>query len=112
MTKAELIDKLANKVGINKTQAESFLSSFTELVLNTLREEERFALANFGTFSLSQRKERQGRNPKTGEPITIAACKVVRFHPGKQLREAVDKKPAEGDAPEEAKAEAEEKPAE
>ena len=53
-------------------------------------------MANFGTFSLSQRKERQGRNPKTGEPLTIPACKVVRFHPGKQLREAVDARMADG----------------
>ena len=91
MTKAELADKLASKVGISKTQAEAFLTTFNELVIETLLAEERFALANFGTFSLTQRKERQGRNPKTGTPITIAACKVVRFHPGKQLREAVEK---------------------
>ena len=90
MTKAEFVEKIANKTEVSKTIADKVLSAFIEVVCETLRDEEHFALASFGTFSVSERKERQGRNPQTGEPLTIPACKVVKFRPGKQLREIVN----------------------
>ena len=90
MTKAEFVEKIANKTGLTKAVAEKVLNSFVEVVSDTLRSEERLALANFGTFTVSERKERQGRNPQTGEPLTIPACKVVKFHAGKQLKESVN----------------------
>ncbi len=90
MTKAEFVEKIANKTGLTKAVAEKVLNSFVEVVSETLRSEERLALANFGTFTVSERKERQGRNPQTGAPLTIPACKVVKFHAGKQLKESVN----------------------
>ena len=90
MTKAEFIEKIATKTGLTKAVAEKVLNSFVEVVTDTLRSEERLALANFGTFTVSDRKERQGRNPQTGAPLTIPACKVVKFHAGKQLKESVN----------------------
>lgn len=89
MTKTEFLDKITEKAGIEKNTAELVLNSFIEIVTNTLREEGRFALVNFGTFSVSERKERQGRNPRTGDPLTIPACKVVKFNAGKQLKDAI-----------------------
>ncbi|MBQ9537121.1 MAG: HU family DNA-binding protein [Desulfovibrionaceae bacterium] len=96
MTKNEFVEKLAEKTGLEKTQAEQVLNSFTKIIEETLQVEDRLAIVNFGTFSVSERKERQGRNPQTGAPLTIPACKVVKFNPGKQLREAVNVAPAEG----------------
>ncbi|MBQ7585922.1 MAG: HU family DNA-binding protein [Desulfovibrionaceae bacterium] len=90
MTKAEFVEKVATKSGITKAQSEKVLESFIQIIEETLKTEQRLALVNFGTFSVSERKERQGRNPQTGEPLTIPACKVVKFHPGKQLRDAVN----------------------
>ncbi len=89
MTKSEFLDKMVEKTGIEKNVADQVLTSFVEIVTETLRDEGRFALINFGTFSVTERKERQGRNPRTGEPLTIPACKVVRFSPGKQLKDAI-----------------------
>ena len=90
MTKAEFITKIAAKTTLTQAVSERVVNSFIEVVTETLRDEGRLALANFGTFTVSDRKERQGRNPQTGQPLTIPACKVVKFHPGKQLKEAVN----------------------
>ena len=90
MTKAEFVSKIAAKTGLTKAVTEKVLNAFVEVISDTLREEDRLALANFGTFSVSERKERQGRNPQTGAPLTIPACKVVKFHAGKQLRDALN----------------------
>lgn len=90
MTKAEFIGKIANKTGLGQAAAERAFTSFIEVVTETLRDEGRLALTNFGTFTVSERKERQGRNPRTGDPLTIPACKVVKFSPGKQLKDSVN----------------------
>jgi len=89
MTKTEFLDKVVEKTGVEKTVAEQVLTVFLDSIVESLREEGRFALINFGTFSVSERKERQGRNPRTGEALTIPACKVVKFSPGKQLKDAI-----------------------
>ncbi|MCR4666373.1 MAG: HU family DNA-binding protein [Desulfovibrio sp.] len=90
MTKADFISKIAAKTDLSKSVTEKIINCFVDVVSETLRDEGRLALANFGTFSVSERKERQGRNPQTGAPLTIPACKVVKFHAGKQLRDAVN----------------------
>ena len=90
MTKAEFVEKIAGKTELSKTVADKVLNVFVEEMIEVLKEEKRFALANFGIFSISERKERQGRNPRTGEPLTIPACKVVKFHPGKNLKDIVN----------------------
>lgn len=87
MNKAELIAKIAEDAGITKVQANASLDSFIGAVSQTLKKGDKVTLVGFGTFSVSKRKARTGRNPKTGEAIKIKAKKVARFKPGKELAE-------------------------
>ena len=89
MNKAELIAKIADDAGVTKTQANAALDSFVEAVTKTLKGGGKVTLVGFGTFSVSKRAARNGRNPQTGEEIDIAASKVPAFKPGKELKEAV-----------------------
>ncbi len=90
MTKAELIEKMAEDADITKVEASKALSSFMENIIATLKKKDgKVTLVGFGTFSKIRRKARKGRNPRTGEPIKIKASNVVKFKPGKKLREAV-----------------------
>jgi len=85
MNKAELIDKLASDAGITKTQANDALDSFTNTVVASLKKGDRVTLVGFGTFSVSERSARNGRNPQTGEVIKIKARKVPKFKAGKEF---------------------------
>ena len=85
MNKAELINKVSDDAGITKTQANAALDSFTEAVTKTLKAGGKVTLVGFGTFSVSKRQARNGRNPQTGEVIKIKARKVARFKAGKEL---------------------------
>ncbi|MET6999049.1 HU family DNA-binding protein [Chitinophaga defluvii] len=85
MNKAELIDKLAKDSGITKTQANEALDSFTKAVADTLKKGGKVTLVGFGTFSVSKRAARNGRNPQTGQIIKIKAKKVAKFKAGKAL---------------------------
>jgi DNA-binding protein HU-beta len=89
MTKADLVGKIAEKTGLNKASAEKALGAFLETVEGTLVQEGKLTLTGFGTFLVEQRGERTGRNPRTGDEIKIPAAKVVKFRPGKMLKEAV-----------------------
>ncbi|MBT8764100.1 HU family DNA-binding protein [Desulfohalobiaceae bacterium Ax17] len=89
MTKAELVSKIAEKTGLTKADSEKALNAFLGAVEETLVKEGKLTLTGFGTFVVEERKERTGRNPRTGEEIKIPACKVVKFRPGKLLKEAV-----------------------
>ena len=90
MTKAELIEKMANDAGISKVAAGAALNSFTESVAKALKKKDgKLTLVGFGTFSKVRRKARMGRNPQTGESIKIKARNVVKFKPGKKLMDAV-----------------------
>jgi DNA-binding protein HU-beta len=89
MTKAELITAVAGEAQVRKVDAEKAVNSLIRIVSQTLKKKGRLALAGFGTFSVAQRKAREGRNPQTGKPIKIPATKVVKFKPGKQLKELV-----------------------
>lgn len=89
MTKAELVSKMAEKAGISKANAEKALKGFMEAVQEALAKGDKIALVGFGTFSVSERAAREGRNPKTGEKITIPSCKVVKFKPGNDLKKVV-----------------------
>jgi DNA-binding protein HU-beta len=90
MTKAELIEKMANDAGISKVAAGNALNSFTANVTRALKKKDgKLTLVGFGTFSKVRRKARTGRNPQTGESIMIKARNVVKFKPGKKLSEAV-----------------------
>ncbi|WP_449580023.1 HU family DNA-binding protein [Pinibacter aurantiacus] len=85
MNKAELIAKLADDAGITKTQANAALDSFTEAVTKSLKGGGKVTLVGFGTFSVSKRAARNGRNPQTGAVIKIKAKKVAKFKAGKEL---------------------------
>jgi DNA-binding protein HU-beta len=85
MNKAELIDAIAAEAGITKTQAKSALEAMTGSVANTLAGGGRVSLVGFGTFSVSKRAAREGRNPQTGKTIKIAAKNVAKFKPGAEL---------------------------
>ncbi len=85
MNKAELIEQIAKDAGLTKVQANEVLNSFTNAVVNTLKKGENVTLVGFGTFSVSQRSARNGRNPQTGEVIKIKARKLPKFKAGKDF---------------------------
>jgi DNA-binding protein HU-beta len=85
MNKAELIAKLADDAGITKTQANATVDSFVDAVTKTLKKGDKVTLVGFGTFSVSKRAARNGRNPQTGAVIKIKAKKVAKFKAGKEL---------------------------
>lgn len=85
MNKAELIAKLAEDAEITKTQANAALDSFVEAVTKSLKGGGKVTLVGFGTFSVSKRAARNGRNPQTGQVIKIKAKKVAKFKAGKEL---------------------------
>jgi DNA-binding protein HU-beta len=85
MNKAELVAKIAEDSGVTKSQANAALDSFIETVTKTLKGGGKVTLVGFGTFSVSKRNARTGRNPQTGAAIKIKAKKVARFKAGKEL---------------------------
>ena len=87
MNKAELISKIADDAGITKTQANDALDSFVEAVTKTLKGGGKVTLVGFGTFSVSKRAARNGRNPQTGAVIKIKAKKIYKFQAEKELFE-------------------------
>nr|WP_313078539.1 HU family DNA-binding protein [Moraxella sp.] len=90
MNKSELIARIAEQAGINKTQATAALQAVETGVVDTLANGGKVELKGFGTFSVKERAERTGRNPQTGEPIQIAASKTPTFKAGKALKDAVN----------------------
>lgn len=89
--KADIIDHATNSVdGITKAQAADVFDAILEAITNSLVDGDRVQVPGFGSFSISERAERQGRNPQTGEPLTIPASKNVRFKAGKNLKDAVN----------------------
>lgn len=89
MTKADLIDVLAADAGISKAAATKVLGCFMTSVAKELKKSGKLSLVGFGTFSVSKRKAREGRNPQTGKTIKIPAKKVVKFKAGKALADKV-----------------------
>ncbi|MCD6255315.1 MAG: HU family DNA-binding protein [Deltaproteobacteria bacterium] len=87
MTKAELISRVANETNMKKTEVERILTAFLNEIKSILQDQGKLTLTGFGTFKVVERAAREGRNPQTGAPIKIPATKVVRFKPGKELRE-------------------------
>lgn len=89
MNKAELLDKLAQKIEEPKRTIESIVDTILETITDELSKGGEVAFSGFGTFSVKQKKARAGINPKTGEKIQIAASKAPKFKAGKRLKEAV-----------------------
>ena len=90
MTKAELVEKAAKEAKISKVAAQTALNSFMDGITKALKKKNgKVTLVGFGTFAKVRRKARKGRNPQTGEPIKIKASNVVKFRPGKKLKDSV-----------------------
>lgn len=89
MNKSELIDAVAAESGLTKADSKKAIEAFVSSVGNALKKGDKLALVGFGSFSVSDRPARSGRNPKTKETITIPARKVVRFKPGSELSDSV-----------------------
>lgn len=89
MNKTELVEAMAKKAGLSKTQAKNALDAFIDATSDALKKGERVALVGFGSFSIAKRSARTGRNPQTGEEIQIPAKKVVRFKAGSELASKV-----------------------
>lgn len=89
MNKGDLINQIAADAGLSKAQAGAALNSVLDSVAKTLKKGDKVTLVGFGTFSVSERAARTGRNPQTGKEIKIAAKNVVKFKPGKELASAV-----------------------
>ncbi|WP_353120281.1 HU family DNA-binding protein [Nitratidesulfovibrio sp.] len=90
MTKADLVDKIAAKANLTKASAERSLNAFLDAVKDALAAEGKLTLTGFGTFAVEDRQARKGRNPRTGAEIKIPASKVVKFRPGKTLKDSIN----------------------
>ncbi len=89
MTKAELIDKIASGAGMSKSDATRVLDTTLNAIRSALKKGQKVTLVGFGTFSVAKRKSRKGRNPRTGDVITIPASRIPKFTAGKLLKDAV-----------------------
>ena len=90
MNKTELVAAMAEQAGLSKKDAEAALKAFTETVAAELKKDGKVQLVGFGTFEVSKRAAREGRNPRTGETVKIAARKAVTFKAGSALKDAVN----------------------
>lgn len=90
MKKAELVAAIAEKTELSKKDAEKALKAFTDVVAEELKKGEKVQLVGFGTFEVAEREAREGRNPRTGETMTIAASKSPKFKAGKALKDSLN----------------------
>ena len=89
MNKMELVAAMAEKAEMSKKDVEKALKAFTDVVAEELKKGEKIQLVGFGTFEAVERAERKGKNPQTGEELTIPACTVPKFKAGQSLKDAV-----------------------
>ena len=90
MNKTELIAAIADQAELSKKDSEKALKAFVDVVTDELKKEHKVQVVGFGTFEVSMRAEREGRNPQTGETMKIAACKAPKFKAGKALKDAIN----------------------
>ena len=90
MNKTELVEAIANETGLTKAKSSEVISTIVNTITETLKKGEKVSLTGFGTWSTNTRPERKGRNPKTGEEITIASKTVAKFKPGNELTKTVN----------------------
>ena len=90
LTKADMVDRLFDELGLNKREAKELVEQFFEEVSQALVDGQFVKLSGFGNFELRDKRQRPGRNPKTGEEIHISARRVVTFRPGQKLKQRVD----------------------
>ena len=89
MTKADLVNKIAAITGQSKVASEKALNAFLDSVKDVLLSEKKLTITGFGTFGVESRQMRKGRNPRTGAVITIPEAKVVKFRPGRKLKDII-----------------------
>lgn len=92
MNKTELVATIAEKAELSKKDSEKALKAFIDVVTDELKKEHKIQLVGFGTFEVSKREAREGRNPQTGKTMKIEACKAPKFKAGKALKDAVNDK--------------------
>ncbi|WP_432698071.1 integration host factor subunit alpha [Marinobacterium sp. YM272] len=90
LTKADMAERLFEELGLNKREAKDMVESFFEEIRSSLASNEHVKLSGFGNFDLRDKRQRPGRNPKTGEEVPISARRVVTFRPGQKLKERVE----------------------
>ena len=90
MNKTELIAAMSEVSGLTKKDCEVALAAFTGAVETAMKSGDKVQMVGFGSFEVKERPARVGRNPRTGETLTIPACKMVKFRPGKMLKDALD----------------------
>ena len=90
MNKGDLINAIADQAGLSKSQAEDALNATLEAITGALKSDDSVTVVGFGSFSVSRREARTGRNPRTGETIQIAAKNSAKFKPGKKLNDALN----------------------
>ncbi|MBI4639353.1 MAG: integration host factor subunit beta [Candidatus Tectomicrobia bacterium] len=90
MTKAELVQQVSEKIKLSKKQTEKIVNIMFESITEALSQEDKVELRGFGSFRVKHRNSREGRNPKTGESVSIPAKKVPFFKAGKELKEIID----------------------
>ena len=90
MNKTELVAAMADQAGISKKDAEKALKAFTDVVADELKKDGKVQLVGFGTFEVSERAAREGRNPATGEAMQIEAAKAPKFKAGKVLKDMIN----------------------
>ena len=91
MTKADIVEKIHTKIGFSKKESSDLLESLLSIMKNSLEDGEKLKIAGFGNFEIKQKKDRKGRNPQTGETITIEARRILSFKPSMLLRQAMNK---------------------
>ncbi len=97
MNKTELVGKVAERSGMTKKDTERFVNTLIDVVQEAIATGDTVAILGFGTFVARERPARQGRNPRTGEPIDIPASRIPVFRPGRTFRESVGSRPVTGD---------------
>jgi len=90
LTKAEMAERLNEELGLNKREAKEMVESFFDEIRASLAANEQVKLSGFGNFDLRDKRQRPGRNPKTGEEVPICARRVVTFRPGQKLKDRVE----------------------
>ncbi|HOM99679.1 MAG TPA: HU family DNA-binding protein [Acidobacteriota bacterium] len=90
MNKGELVDAVAKDTGLPKSQAQAAVDAVIDNITKALKKGQKVTLVGFGTFAVSKREAREGRNPRTGRPIKIPAKKVAKFAAGKSLKDSIN----------------------
>lgn len=91
MTKADIVERIAEKIGFTKKESQDLVESVLEIVKTTLESGENFKITGFGKFEVKHKADRRGRNPQTGESITIESRRILSFKPSTLLRSAINK---------------------